>query len=210
MYPGKSFVVWVRPRIGAVVGTTLALVAAFWLGTKYEDGWRLRAVPPSDWVVPDKTQATPPKRSLDFSDLIPSCTQPIPNGAILDSRLPYQHGHILEINNGTDGDAIIKVRDAATGRLAESFFVGRGLKASVGNLPDGQYQIQYAFGDRLAQDCRSFVKTSARSQFPGIKTLVTQPTDDGELLTSLEYTLYAVPNGNVQPQPISQQAFDAN
>ena len=138
-----------------------------------------------------------------------SCAVPPDNGAVLSGELPRAtQGHRLEILNSGAAPAIIKVRYATTGGLFVSFFVAKGASAQIGPIPDGTYRIQYAFGQDLAEDCRSFQSIGGAGEFPQ-ETLSTQYETDGVLTQRLSYTLYTVAGGNVQPQGISAAAFNA-
>jgi hypothetical protein len=68
---------------------------------------------------------------------------------VLNFGLSAYGPHHLEIDNGTSGNAIINVRDAATGRLALEIYVESGKTASFNQLPDGAYRIQWAIGGDL-------------------------------------------------------------
>lgn len=108
----------------------------------------------------------------------------------------------------TDQEGIIKVRDAFAGRLLFAFFVKTNSSASYTNIPDGAYRIQYAIGDDLHVDCKSFIHISALGQFPQ-QTLSTSFTATEIVRHELGYTLYPVPHGNVRPETLDLAAFNA-
>lgn len=143
------------------------------------------------------------------------CEAPPSNGELLvDRRAAAGSGHKLDIDNGTAGDAIIKVRSMSDDAVLASFFVSRGESATLENIPDGEYKIQYAIGDKLAVDCRTFIddgNTSA-NEFPGVESLVTRYEErfDGTTVIRghLSYTLYSVPGGNVRPSGIRMDEFN--
>jgi hypothetical protein len=142
---------------------------------------------------------------------IPICARPPINGQILSKAIPLnERGHVIEIQNGATANAIIKVRNAYNGSVAVSFFVEKGMSASIANLPDGQYRIQYAFGDAFRSDCRSFVQIIAASQFPDADSLRTEYTQTQVSRSRVRYTLYTVPNGNIRPETLSINAFNAD
>ena len=107
-------------------------------------------------------------------------------------------------------NAIIKIRDGMSGALRLSFFVQQGRAASISNLPDGYYRIQYAFGNELKSNCRDFVRILSASQFPQSERLATEYTPTQIITQELSYTLYAVPGGNVRPQSLDVAAFNAD
>ncbi|WP_372916389.1 hypothetical protein [Sandarakinorhabdus sp.] len=143
---------------------------------------------------------------------LPSCSSPPANGSRLGGILKKLRGvHTLEIENGSSGDAIVNLRDAATNKLIYSFFVQKGKHAVVKKIPDGSYKIQYAIGDGLGQDCKTLLNKSA-NQFPAIQDFVTRKQDMGNYnrigYSVLSYTLYSVPGGNVRPEAINPAEFD--
>ncbi len=141
----------------------------------------------------------------------PACDAPPANGARLEGERLSGEGHQLVIRNGTDGDAIIKIRDAGTDRLVTSFFVVQNDSASVSGLPDGSYYFQYAFGT-LAEDCRSFATITSANRFPDTESFVTEEVETAEgprlRRSRLSFTLYPVPQGNIQPTPIDPSEFN--
>jgi hypothetical protein len=139
---------------------------------------------------------------------IPKCVWPVQNGEVLvPLRPPRSEGHILEIENGSGGNAIIKGRDALTGRLLFAFFVKASSTASFVNIPDGTYRFQYAIGGDLRADCMSFIQMSALGQFQQ-ETLSTSFTATEIVRQEIGYTLHPVPHGNVTPQSLSVTAFE--
>jgi curved DNA-binding protein CbpA len=130
------------------------------------------------------------------------------DGALIEGAVasgPF--GHHLEITNGSEGAAIIKLRDAHTGRARLSFFVGKGGRAKVGPLPDGDYHVQYAIGADLAEDCRAFVAIDRAAEFPDLDSLKAEYRDGGVVTQTLTYVLYDAPHGNVRARTIDPQKF---
>jgi hypothetical protein len=119
-----------------------------------------------------------------------------------------KEGHILEIENESGGDAIIKVRNAFTDRLLVSFFVKSSSSASYRSIPDGMYRIQYAIGGDLQVNCKHFIEVKALGGFPE-KTLSTSYTSAEIVRPRLAYTLDSVAGGNVRPEKLDLAAFDA-
>lgn len=139
----------------------------------------------------------------------PTCASSPRNGEILAARgLVSEGGHVLEIDNGSQGNAIIKVREANTNTLLLSFYVESNQKAQVNGIPDGDYKVQFATGTALDGDCRNFLKLEWAEQFPGVQTFQTQRTATQIITSVLSYTLYEVAGGNVSPQTISAQDFN--
>lgn len=131
------------------------------------------------------------------------------NGQVLvNNTYRPDYGHTVEIENGTRGDAIIKIRNASSMSLQVAFYVRQGETASFDDLPDGSYVIQYAFGDALAADCKSFVNIYSADRFPGVESFQKTIVGDEVETDILSYTLYATPSGNVTPTPINPADFN--
>jgi hypothetical protein len=160
-------------------------------------------------VAPPISQPTTYSSSQPSSAPIAKCSRLVQNGeALVPLRPVRDDGHVLTIENGSGGNAIIKARDALTNRLSFVFFVKASSSASYRNLPDGTYRIQYAIGGDLRADCKSFIQLSALGQFPQ-ETLSTNYTATGIVTHELGYTLYPVAHGNVRPQTLDLAAFNA-
>jgi hypothetical protein len=140
------------------------------------------------------------------------CGSPPRNGTVLlqTITLSGDEGHRFEVQNGSDGNAIVKVKDAFSNRTAISFFVARGASAALEHLPDGRYRIQFGFGDDLDHTCANFADTRGSQEMPRIEDLVTTRNEESVTFASLTYTLFPVPRGNIRPRSIARAAFDAD
>jgi hypothetical protein len=119
--------------------------------------------------------SSPPIQAGKMTALIPTCAFPPSNGEVLIRNGVWsKKGHSIEITNGSSCNAIIKMGDAYTGALLVSFFASKASTASVINVPDRSYRIQYAFGGDLQSDCRSFVRVTSAAEFPNVETLQTR------------------------------------
>jgi DnaJ domain len=170
------------------------------------------------YAPPPKAVLDSPKSgtgtAIDVADNVPSCKSKPANGKILSGRKRLvSKGHMLQIQNGSGGDSIIKIRTAATGILLASFFAANNETASLEGIPDGTYIIQYAFGEKLGEDCKSFTRVSSAGQFPDSETLTTERVEDylGTQIkrSRISYTLYSVPGGNVRPDSLDAAAFNS-
>ena len=214
---------WNLPHLLAHVGLLIAIPGGAIGLAMYEDkiggGYGPSIIAPAHQAIrpADFALASPPimapriVQPTSERAPTPTCRVPPKNGQILvRNRSWTNEGHTIEIINGSGGNAIIKVRDAYTHYLLVSFFVERAGTASLINVPDGTYRIQYAFGGDLRSDCHSFVRATSAAQFPESETLETTFTLDEIVRSRLSYTLYAVPNGNVRPETLDLAAFNAD
>jgi len=112
----------------------------------------------------------------------------------------------VEIHNQSADDAIVKIRDGATGSLLVAFFVAHGTSAGYRALPDGTYRVQFAYGRALNRRCTGFARFLRAAEFPDAETLETNMFG---FPGTLAYTLQAHADGNVVPRPIAAEAFAA-
>lgn len=144
----------------------------------------------------------------------PLCNNTPSNGTILEGKKRLvKEGHQLKIDNGSSGDAIVKIRNRTSHQLYAALFVQKGLSAELNGIADGDYEVQYAIGDSLAQDCKSFSGYFRASSFPQTGPFRAQYVNDyrgeGYIYRSLSYTLYSVPGGNVRPTSIDADSFNS-
>lgn len=202
----------------AAHGAMLAAVPLVVTGLILSDGRvatsgnRTYVPPPAVAEAATTIEATPTVAAVEPEPApVPTCGHEVPSGKLLSGNLASEDfGHRLEIKNGSESPAIIKVRNADTGRVVVSFYVQKDDHADIGPLPDGTYRIQFATGEALAADCKSFVRILGASEFPTADTFQIEQRGDQLIAQHLTYTLYAVPAGNVRPDTIEAAAFDAN
>lgn len=145
---------------------------------------------------------------------VSACTAPPAPGQKLagDMKLADE-GHSITLANSGGGDALVKIRHAATGKLAASFFIRAQEELAIEGVPDGTYLIQYAFGPALAADCKSFTRIIKANQMPDadvMKTVVIDDEDHTEIKrSSVSYALSVSETANVKPVSIDAAAFNA-
>jgi len=188
------------------------------------NGHRTRSVDvPVTWTIPVKTSIPPiqiPTPTIQAPNLVaveplvPVCAVQPNSGQIISGyHKVVRPGHTLTIKNGVGGNAIVKLRDAATGHAIVSFFVGANESGSLKNLSDGTYRIQFEHGDSLTRGCRNFIRPPGvgadTEEFSGVWTLATQHNPRETIWNELTFTLYAVAGGNISPDHIDPKDFDA-
>jgi hypothetical protein len=116
--------------------------------------------------------------------------------------------HKLSIKNDVGYPVVIKISDEHDATLAR-FWVGSGQSGMLQGIPDGSYVVRYASDPILATDCESVLWAREAEKFPGPErmAITTEPNGD-QYSAILEYTLYTVPGGNVQPAGISLPEFN--
>lgn len=214
----------VRSHAPLRFGALLAVPVAFVVAISFENGVATTS-PNADYTYagqkpPDHKLAQTYDTSSTLSSIGPPipaqvCSKQLANVQILSGRKALQaDGHALEISNGSAGDAIVKLRNANTKKIVASFFVKQNQTARIDGIKNGTYRIQYALGHSLNKSCVKFIAPDSMGEFPQIEPLQSEIVDDyrgqGIIFRRLSYTLYTVAGGNVQPESISQDAFDAD
>ena len=199
--------------LAAIVPLAIAFAATLFM----QDHWAANA----SVVSSDATDAIPADEIVSLGsgnvamhDPAPGtahCATPPQNGDVLQGgTMSGEDQNRLVIANGRGRNAIVKVRDATTNRVVVSFFVAPNSTVTYAKIPDGRYNIQYAFGGRLNQSCTTFLSIRESAEDPHPETFATQANDTGFHYQELSFRLYPVPNGNFQPQPIDAATFNAN
>jgi hypothetical protein len=203
---------WRRDPLDLLAHTALLLAlpatifAALWLESSYSSS--VRPSPQTRQDIPS-TRPAPPLRKQE--PLRAKCAFPATNGEILATAgRKAEKGHVLQIKNGSGGNAIVKVRDGHTGALFASFYVASNQTASLDGIPDGTYRFQYALGGDLAADCKTFLVPTTVAQFTSSETFRTEKNSFELVRQQLTYTLYSVPGGNVRPQSLDVTSFNAD
>lgn len=139
------------------------------------------------------------------------CEDKPSNGRLLITRRgAKKQGHKMTIRNGSGGDAIVKIREERSKQLVQSFFVHRGMEATVKGLADGEFRVQFAYGDILLESCVDYANPRA-SQFDESIHLRTRVQRTKKQTTTYTHnytaTLYAVAGGNAPTSVINPNEF---
>ncbi|PYI58364.1 MAG: hypothetical protein DMC60_13075 [Verrucomicrobia bacterium] len=121
-----------------------------------------------------------------------------------DSRFRGQ----LTVNNGTSSQAVAKLVDIQADRKILSFVISARQIATIYGIPDGTYQLLFAFGDQLYVGTDRFHSPHGFSKFVRQLTLDTRVTDDSVYWSQLSVTLHPVISGNAKTSSISQKEFE--
>jgi hypothetical protein len=172
--------------------------------------WQTMSAAP-DQAADTSTESTPSTSgsSVDATSNVPTCAVPPSNGDVLESGGSRLEANKLTVQNGSSGNAIIKIRDSNSGALVASFFVVSNSTASYPFIPDGSFTIQYAFGDALDATCSTFAIIKGAAQFPDTEIFATEYSNTEVVHHELTYTLYGVSGGNVVPNAVDAAAFNA-
>jgi ribosomal protein L37AE/L43A len=135
-------------------------------------------------------------------------TVPVNNQIIVDAYPQSTSKGELRIDNGTDYHAIVKVIDRMTDRKILSFVVCAHQKSHITAIPDGEYDLIFAFGDRLFEGTDRFHSPHGFSKFVKPITFTMRVTEEAIYWDQLSLTLHPVFDGKAKTTSISQKDFE--
>ncbi len=204
-------------------GTTYDIVATLPRGTRLQtlgppdaDGWvKVRTADGKNGYVASKFLShdqsslplAPTQNPQSAATAAPAtCVEAVGvrNGTILQQQ--GKGPHTLRINNGTDSDAVVKVK-TSTGRAVLAFFIKANAEAEAQTIPDGAYRILFATGHRWSKDCGRFLDNMQAMEFEGSKIFKTRVEGQYEYYNILTYTLHTVAGGTAHATRIPAESF---
>lgn len=127
------------------------------------------------------------------------------NGKII--RQTRTGPHTLETTNGLSSDAVVKLRDLA-GHTVLSFYVAAGGAASVNNVPEGTFSIEFATGSEFSPTCGYFLRNMASKRFVNTERFDIQSQGGSRYTTVLKISLNPVAGGTARTVSTDDAAFD--
>lgn len=117
-----------------------------------------------------------------------------------------QGTHRLTIENGTENDAVFKLKDLS-GSTIVTAFVKAQTNFSLSSIPDGKYKLMFATGDNYSTACRLFLNNMQVEAFPETKTFKISSDGLYNYSSQLAITLHPVVDGTVRTEPASVDEF---
>lgn len=111
--------------------------------------------------------------------------------------------------NGTDGDAVVTLRDRAD-KVAASIYIDNNENGVIRNIKPGVYSVEIAQGKGWDDDTNAFKADPAYFRIPHPYSFTETEEDDRVVYSTVELTLYRVFNGNVERESISHADFARN
>lgn len=109
------------------------------------------------------------QRDADISRRFPTCANPPVTGTFFGPEGQPVGIHSIRIENETLYNMLAKVRDVKSGRVVASFFIPSGGGFKYDYIPDGLYNLQYAFGSKLDVSCDNLLEPFIISESPQIE-----------------------------------------
>ena len=152
---------------------------------------------------PTLQSATNPQAEDQVATVVPA------NNAILFDAYPDSNsrGELL-IDNGTPKGAVAKLINRRTNQKILSFAISARSKAAVSAIPDGSYDLLFAFGEHLYIHTDRFKTAHGFSKFAEPMEFATRDTRDGVTWSKNSVTLHTVISGNARTQSVSREEFE--
>lgn len=104
--------------------------------------------------------------SYQWGEFLPAPTlmreRRLANGRLVDSMRRAGSGR-LEVGNGTEHDAVVKLVQAGKPRV--SVYVGKGSNATVGKINDGSYELFFTSGTDWDDQLKTFTRSCQFQRF---------------------------------------------
>jgi ribosomal protein L37AE/L43A len=114
----------------------------------------------------------------------------------------------LTIDNGTSSHAVAKLIDRQTRQKILSFTISARSKANIYAIPDGSYDLLFAFGDQLYVGSDRFKNAHGFAKFADSMEFTTNVTEDAIVWSNNSVTLHKLISGNARTESISREEFE--
>jgi hypothetical protein len=158
--------------------------------------------------TPQKTATKPDRPPIAAEKPLPD--RKLPGGTIIKSSgLNGKCG--LQIENGNDKDAAVKLLKTSDNKCVVYFYVSAASTHSVETIPDGSYRLLFMAGRDWDEKNQSFTRDKAFSEFNGHLSFETvkEKRSDGTYVNHRGHrvTLHRVAHGNAPTHGISESEF---
>lgn len=117
-------------------------------------------------------------------------------------------GGSLDVSNGTDRDAYIKLVEPRSGELVAAFYVKSNSNFTLEQIPDGAYQVLFVLGTDWDAKTSSFIKNKRFAKFDKYLNFTTTQTSDEIQYRAFTITLNPVVGGNARTSGVNEQEFE--
>ena len=120
----------------------------------------------------------------------------------------FEYGTQLDVDNGTDADALLKLVPVGSSKKLLSFFVARKSKCSITGIPPGTYRLLFALGDGLDAETGGLLDCTSRSEFEEPLQFEETRSPAGTSSTQIVAELAETFGGNARTSPVDPREFD--
>jgi uncharacterized protein YgiM (DUF1202 family) len=127
-----------------------------------------------------------------------------PNGSVLGRSGRGEHQ--LIVHNVPSMDSVVKLKNRS-GDTVLSVYVRAGESVSINDVPEGEFQFQFATGRNYSLACSIFLDDMSASAEKGYNSYIMTKQYGAQYASVMTYTLRNVVGGNFRPRSISLEAF---
>jgi len=120
----------------------------------------------------------------------------------------FEYGTNLDVDNGTDADALLKLVPVGSSKKLLSFFVARKSKCAIAGIPPGTYRLLFALGDGLDAKTGGLLDCTSRSEFEEPLQFEETRSPAGTSSTQISAELSERFGGNARTSPVDPREFD--
>lgn len=120
----------------------------------------------------------------------------------------FEYGTNLDVDNGTDADALLKLVPVGSSKKLLSFFVARKSKCAIAGIPPGTYRLLFALGDGLDAKTGGLLDCTSRSEFEEPLQFEETRSPAGTSSTQIFAELSETFGGNARTSPVDPREFD--
>lgn len=120
----------------------------------------------------------------------------------------FGYGTQLDVDNGTDADALLKLVEVGSSEKLLAVFVRRQSKCSIKGIPPGTYRLLFALGDGLDAGTNELLDVSSCAEFEAPLEFEERRTRSGTSSTQVLASLAETVGGNARSTRVDQREFD--
>jgi hypothetical protein len=130
----------------------------------------------------------------------------LPSSSVLISRV--KGGGTLQVYNGTNLDAYVKLVDPSSRQLVAVFHIDSNSTFTFKNVPDGTYQVLFMLGKDWNDRTQSFTKRKSLAKFDQDLNFTTTQVGRSIRYGGFKITLHSVVGGNTTTSRVNEQEFN--
>lgn len=117
-------------------------------------------------------------------------------------------GGSLQVSNGTNRDAYIKLVEPRSGTLVAAFYVKLNSSFTLEQIPDGTYEVIFVLGEDWDSKAQSFTKSKSFTKFDKSLNFTTTQLSNEIHYRAFRITLNPVSEGNTTTSRVSEKEFE--
>ncbi|WP_404790396.1 hypothetical protein [Altericista sp. CCNU0014] len=116
-------------------------------------------------------------------------------------------GGSLEVSNGTNRDAYVKLIEPLSRTLVTAFHVKSNSTLTVNQIPDGTYRVIFALGKNWNPKTQSFTQSKSFAKYDKSLNYTTMQFSDQIQYKAFRITLHPVTGGQARTSGVNEQEF---